>query len=116
MPVPVVSNDKFPSMVTWYRLETSSIAVNFAQIKYVLLTHAEQEHCVSPLWHYCDVRSPAYSMTPSKLCTVALFMKDTGNAKSYCTTEVELNSILPRAYHIIDGLCFTVFGTLSHSL
>ena len=46
-------------------------------------------------------------MTSSKLCTVALFMKDTENVKNYCKTEVELNSILPRTYHIIDGLWFT---------
>ena len=80
MPVPVkdpvVSTDKFPSMVAWDRLDTSSIAVNLAQIKYVLLTGTEQEHCTSPLWHYCDVRSPVYSMASSTLCAVAMFMKD----------------------------------------
>ena len=56
MPVPVkdpvVAKDKLPSMVAWYRLKTSSIAVNLAQMKYVLLTTTEQEHCTSPLWHY----------------------------------------------------------------
>ena len=46
-------------------------------------------------------------MTSSKLCTVALFIKDTENVKkNYCKTEVEPNSILCRGYHIIDGLCF----------
>ena len=59
MPVPaedhVVLTNKIPSMVDWYRLETSSIAVNLAQMKYVLLKAAEQEHCIFPLWHYCDV-------------------------------------------------------------
>ena len=54
---PVVPTDKLPSIVFWYRLGTSSIAVNHAQMKYVLLTATEQEHCTSPLWHYCDVRS-----------------------------------------------------------
>ena len=33
-------------------------------------------------------------------------MKDTENVKNYCKTEVEPNSILPRAYHVIDGLWF----------
>ena len=55
---PVVLTDKLPSMVAWYRLKTSSITVNLAQMKYVLLTATEQGHCTSPLWHYCDVRSP----------------------------------------------------------
>ena len=49
MPVPVkehvVPTDKLPSMVAWYRLQTSSIAVNLAQMKHVLLTATEQEHC-----------------------------------------------------------------------
>ena len=66
MPVPVkypvVPTDKLLSMIAWYRLETSSIAVNLAQMKYVLLTPTEQEHCTSPLWHYCDVRNPLYSI------------------------------------------------------
>ena len=68
-------------------------------MKYVLLTATEQKH-------YCDVRSPLYSMTSSKLHTVALFMKDTENVKNYCKTEVEPNYMLPRAYQIIDGLQF----------
>ena len=71
-------------------------------MKYVLLTATEQDHCTSPLQHYCDVRSPVYSMTSSKLCTVALLMKDTEYLKNYCKAEVEPNSILPRAHHIID--------------
>ena len=33
---PVVPMDKLSSMLTWNRLETSSIAVNLAQMKYVL--------------------------------------------------------------------------------
>ena len=96
-------------MAAWYRLETSSIAVNFAQMKYFLLTATGLEHRTSPLWYYCDVLSQVYSMTSSKLCTVTLFVKDTENVKSYCKAEVEPNSILPRAYHIIDGLWFLDF-------
>ena len=34
-------------------------------------------------------------MTSSKLCMVALFMKNTENLKNYCETEIEPNSILP---------------------
>ena len=33
-------------------------------------------------------------------------MKDAENVKNYCKAEVEPNSILPRAYHITDGLWF----------
>ena len=107
MPAPVndttVPTDKLPNKVPWYKLETSSIAINLTQIKYVLLTYTKQKHRKSPLWHHCDVRSPVYSMTSSTLCTVALFMKDTKNVKNYCKTEVKPDSILARAYHVIDG-------------
>ena len=91
-------------MAAWYRLETSLLTGNLAQMKYVLLTASEQEHCTTPLQHYCDVRNLVYSMTSSKLCTFVLFMKATENVKKYCKTEVEPNSILPRSYNVIDEL------------
>ena len=75
-------------------------------MKYVPFTATGQEHGTSTLWHYCDVRSPVYSMTSSTFCTLALFMKDTENVKNYCETEVEPNSVLHRAYHVIDDLWF----------
>ena len=95
---PIVPTDKLPIMVTWYRLETSLIAVNLTQMKYVLLTATELEHCASPSVQNCDVRSPVYSMT------TRLFMNDTENVKNYCKTDVEPNSVLPRAQFAIDGL------------
>ena len=55
-------------------------------------------------------------MTPSKLCTVALFMQDTENVKNYCKTEVESNSVLPIAYHVIEDCGLQLLRTLSHSL
>ena len=80
-------------------------------MKYVNFTATEQDYCTYPLWHYCDVRSPVYSMTSSKLCTTALFMKDTENVKNYCKNEVKPNSFLLRAYHIINGLWFIASQT-----
>ena len=80
MPVPLkdslVPKDQYPNMVVWYGLEASSIAINIAELKYVLLTDRVQEHYTCPLRHYCDVRSPVYPMAFSKLCVIALFMKD----------------------------------------
>ena len=113
---PVVPTDKCPSMVAWYRLETSSIAVNLAKMKYVLLTVTEQEHSTSPLQHYCDIRSPVYSVTSNKLCTDALFTKDAENVKYDCRAEVEPNSILPRAYHVINALWFIATSEHPHTL
>ena len=45
-------------------------------------------------------------MTSSKLCMVVLFMKETENAKNYCKTEGESNSILCKVCHVIVGLWF----------
>ena len=101
---PVVPTDKLLNMVAWYRLETSSTAVNVTRIIYVLLTATDHKDCIFPLEFYCDARSPVYSITSNKLCTVKLFMKDTENIKNSCKTEVEPNYILHRAYHIFDGL------------
>ena len=103
---PVVPADILPYKVALYRLETSSIAVNLAQMKNVVLTATEHEHSTSPLWHNHDVRSPVYSMTSSKLYTVTLFMIYIENVKNFCKTEIEPNSFLPKAYHIIYGLWF----------
>ena len=68
IPVPVkdlvIPTYKLPSMVACYRLE-ASLVFNLSQVKHVLLTATEQEHCTSPLLHY-NVRSPVYSMTSSK--------------------------------------------------
>ena len=58
MPVPVknpiVPTDKLPSMVALYRFETTSVAVNLVQMKYVLLTTTEQGNCTSHLQYYCE--------------------------------------------------------------
>ena len=87
-----------------YRLKSVSIAANPAEMKYVLLNDREQEHCVSPLRHYCDIRSPIYSIAPRKLCIIALFLKDNERMMKNCDSVVRPNSILPKASHIVDGL------------
>ena len=75
-------------------------------MKYVLLYDREQEHCISLLRHYCDIRSPVSSIAPSKLCTIALFLKDKERMIKNCDSVVRPNSILPKASHIVDGLWF----------
>ena len=88
------------------RLEAVSIAVNVAEMKYVLLDDREQEHCISPLRHYCVIRSPIYSIAPSKLCITALFLKDKERMMKTCDSVVRPNSILPKTSHIVHGLWF----------
>ena len=69
-----VPHDKTLNMVASYKLEAVSIAANLVEMKYVFLNDREQEHCISPLRHYCDIRSPVYSTAPSKLCSYVLLL------------------------------------------
>ena len=92
MPVP---HDKTPNMVVSYRLEAVSIAISLAEMKHVLLNDREQKYCISPSKHYCDIRSLVYSIAPSKLCIIALFLKDKERMMKNCDSVVRPNSILP---------------------
>ena len=67
-----------------HRLEAVSAATNLAEMKYVLLNDRQQEHCISPLRNYCDIRSPAYSIAPIKLCIITLFLKDKERMMKNC--------------------------------
>ena len=110
MPVPMsnphISEKQLPSMVARYHLEADSIAINLEEMKYALLSKVEKEHCSSPLHHYCDIKSPIYSIVASKLCIIAIFMKDEEKIRESCHTIVEPNSVLPQASHIVDGFWF----------
>ena len=45
-------------------------------------------------------------MALSKLCVIALFMKDEERIAKNCNSIIKPNSVLPTASHIIDGLWF----------
>ena len=45
-------------------------------------------------------------MALSKLCVIALFMKDEERIAKNCNSIIEPNSVLPTASPIIDGLWF----------
>ena len=65
---PKVPDDNLPNRVVWYNVVDNPIAVNLYQMKYVPLNKREQDHCSSPLHHYCDVWSLVFSITLHKLC------------------------------------------------
>ena len=100
----LVPHVKSSNMVASYRFEAVSTAVNLAEMKYVLLNDRQQEHCISPLRHYCDIRSPMYSIAPTKLCIIALFLKDKERMMKNCDSVIRPNPILPKTSHIVDGL------------
>ena len=101
---PNVAAKEMANMVAEFKLESKLLSINLEQMKCILFTSAELESCTSPLHHYCDIRSPVYPINLSKLCIVALFLKNKDNVKAYCQTTVKHNFLLPMALHIIQGL------------
>ena len=100
MPFP---HDKAPNIVASYRLVIVSIAVNLAEMRYVLLNDTEQEYCISPMRQCCDIRSPIYSIAPCKLCIIALFLKDKERMTKNCDSVVRPNFTLSKTSHPADG-------------
>ncbi|KAK7501761.1 hypothetical protein BaRGS_00007192, partial [Batillaria attramentaria] len=66
--------------------------------------HDEFEACSEPLIGFCAVRSPLYPMYASKFCIMALFKNDSKAIKQQCQTKVQLNTALPRAEYLSDGM------------
>ena len=87
-----------------YKLETSALAINPERTKYMIFEADELVHCSTPLLEYCNVKSSVFPINLSKLCVVALFMKNKGNVKAYCQTEVISNSLLSKATYVFDGI------------
>ena len=53
----------------------------------------------------------------SKLCVVAIFMKNKDNVKPYCQTEVIPNSLLPKTTYVFYGIWIIAMQTeLSFSI
>ena len=70
----------------------------------MILEADEWVHCSTPLLEYCNVKSSIFPINLSKLCAVALFMKNKDNVNPYCQTEVIPNSLLPRPLMFFYGI------------
>ena len=106
-----------PNFVAKYKLETSALAINPERTKYIILEADELVHCSTQLLEYCNVKSSFFPVNLSKLCIVALFMKNKDNVKAYCQTEVIPNSLLPKATYVFDGIwIFAMQAELSFSI
>ena len=71
-----------PNYVAKYKLETSALAINPERTKYMILEADELVHCSTPLLEYCNVKNSVFPINLSKLCVVALFMKNKGTVKA----------------------------------
>ena len=50
-----------------------------------------------------NVKSSVFPINLSKLCVVALLMRNKDN-ETYCPTKVIPNSLLPKASYVFDGI------------
>ncbi|KAK7506018.1 hypothetical protein BaRGS_00002740 [Batillaria attramentaria] len=105
LPLPSIgtSNLGLPMTAT-YEIESKAVAINKQRTKFVLLEQDEFEACSEPLIGFCAVRSPLYPMYASKFCIMALFKNDSKAIKQQCQTKVQLNTALPRAEYLSDGM------------
>lgn len=88
------------SLSAKYEIETNKIAFNPERTKYILLNEKDVKQC-STLWlHYCRIQNPIYSISLSKHCLVALFLKHNTNINSYCKTVVQTQTVFPYAEYI----------------
>ena len=83
----------------------------------MILEADESVHCSTPPTEYCNFKSSIFPITISKLCVVALFMRNKDNVKAYCQTEVIPNSLLPKATYVFHGIwIITTQAELSFSI
>lgn len=98
-----LDTDSLPDITAAYALETNSLAIDPQRTKFAILSPDEIEKCSLPLTRYCKIRSPIYPVNLSKLCVIALFMKNTANVKKYCSVQVQPNSLLPSSLYFSEG-------------
>ena len=94
----------WPTFAARYKLETYLLAINAEKTKYMILDTDELAHCSTPLLGYCSMCSSVFPVNLSRLCVIALFMKNKENVKIYCKAEVIPNSLLPKATCVLDGI------------
>ena len=79
LPIPVnlnSSDDRSFSMLAYSNLEAKAIGVNVQKTQYILLNDEGPDKCIRPSVNFGDIKSPIYRIYLSKLCIIALFMKD----------------------------------------
>ena len=113
LPIPVnlnSSDDCSFSILVYSNLEAKAIGVNGQKTKYVLLNDEGLDKCIRPGVNFCDIKSPIYRINLSKLCMMALFMKD-ALIKENCKNTIKLNALSPMTEYISDGTWVVVTNT-----
>ena len=90
-------------MLVYSNLEAKAIGVNVQKTTYILLNDEGLDKCIRPSVNFCDIKSPINRINLSKLCIIALFMKDNALIKENCKNTIKLNALSPMAEYISDA-------------
>ena len=71
--------------------------MNVQKTNYILLNDERLNKYIRPGVNFCDIKSPVYRINLSKLCIIALFMKDNALIKENCKNTIKLNALSPMA-------------------
>ena len=106
LPIPYrTDNDsRAYTLVAQYELETTYIAVDKHRTRVVLLSESESQICTKEHLGFCPIQSPIYSISTSRSCVMALFMRNDEKISKYCKTVISTNTMLPIANYLQKGL------------
>ena len=87
-----------------YKLEVNAIAVDINSGRYALLTNEELNKCTGHGNSFCEIKGPVYPLNIDRFCVIALFKDNVKAIESLCQRMIEVNSVLPQASYIKEGL------------
>ena len=97
------NTDVKSTMSAYYDIgKVNAIAINKLRTQYTLLSDNQLNMCEHAQLGACHVKTAVYNINLSKLCVVALFLND--KVTDNCKTMVEMNSVIPFALPLRDGL------------
>ena len=102
--IPPSDASELKPMVAQYELESTAIAVDVSRTKIALLSPGELTACSNPVVGFCAIGSPIYPLGLSKFCVAGLFSNRTDIVVNNCMTKVELDTKLPRAKYLAEGM------------
>lgn len=88
---------------TTYDVNQEALLITQDKAQYAVLSDKDIDQCRSGL-HVCKLHSAIYPVATAKSCITALYFRDDNKIDEYCQQVVHLQSVLPQAYYIMDGL------------
>ena len=88
----------------YFNLESDAMVINPERTLFGLMTKSELMRCQEKRTTICEIDSPIYSLSLSKMCVAAVFRNDLQQVKESCQTVVIPYTALPQAMYITEGI------------